>query len=70
MDGVDGIMLSTPIFYPYFTYTGLLEFLCDAGLVTKVYIQSFGTCSYVDDIDLAFPIYLSAYQFELCTHVV
>ena len=39
MDGVDGIMLSTPIFYPYFTYTGLLEFLCDAGLVTKVYIE-------------------------------
>jgi len=31
MEGVDGIMLSTPMFYPYFTYTGLLQFLCDAG---------------------------------------
>ena len=33
IDGVDGIMLSTPIFYPYFTYSGLLEFLCDAGII-------------------------------------
>jgi hypothetical protein len=31
MDGVDGVMLSAPMFYPYFTYSGLLEFLCDAG---------------------------------------
>ncbi|KAL5247722.1 hypothetical protein ACHWQZ_G019566 [Mnemiopsis leidyi] len=30
-EGVDGIMLSSPMFYPYYTYSGMLEFLCDAG---------------------------------------
>ena len=31
LEGVDAVMLSAPMFFPYHTYQGLLSFLTDTG---------------------------------------